>query len=99
MLGLESSLTFGKFKGKTVREVIQSDFGYVKWLRDQRHENGENLLTPEADVALQMKTGKLKARITSASEAAEKSRAAVEKAAKIAAAKANEAREQEEARE
>lgn len=32
---LTSIITFGKFKGKTVKEGIDSDAGYVKWMVDK----------------------------------------------------------------
>jgi hypothetical protein len=37
MLTLKSVLTFGKYKGKTLRHVLyeQGDFGYLIWLHDK----------------------------------------------------------------
>jgi len=34
-LGMRSTLTFGKYKGKSIKEVIDSDPGYIKWCREQ----------------------------------------------------------------
>ena len=31
LLGLEDHLNFGKYKGKTVKEVIETDWQYIKW--------------------------------------------------------------------
>ena len=33
-------LDFGKYKGKTVREIFQEDFNYLIWL----NENSENVV-------------------------------------------------------
>lgn len=31
LLGLDDQISFGKYKGKTIREVIDSDWQYIKW--------------------------------------------------------------------
>lgn len=31
MLGLDDIFTFGKYKDKTIKEVIDTDWNYVKW--------------------------------------------------------------------
>ena len=31
---LNDTLTFGKYKGKTIREVLQIDADYIKWCQD-----------------------------------------------------------------
>jgi hypothetical protein len=33
-LSYEDKLDFGKHKGKTLREVLISDYGYILWMRD-----------------------------------------------------------------
>lgn len=35
ILGMRSTLTFGKYKGKSIKEVVDSDPGYIKWCREE----------------------------------------------------------------
>lgn len=49
VLGLRDAMPFGKFKGRTIEDVIDEDIGYVTWLlEDTRVE-----LSTEAEVEYQ----------------------------------------------
>lgn len=39
--GLNDTLTFGKYKGRTVSDVILNDVGWCCWIRDQKKEQGQ----------------------------------------------------------
>lgn len=38
-LGLENTISFGKWKGKTVGVVLAEDPGYLLWLRDEKKKD------------------------------------------------------------
>jgi len=33
-LKLDSKITFGLYRGRTVKEVLHNDIGYMRWIRD-----------------------------------------------------------------
>lgn len=37
--GLDDELTFGKYKGRTMREVIDEDRGWVVWMLENARDN------------------------------------------------------------
>ena len=34
-LGFDSVLSFGKYKGKSVKEILEINPGYIKWIKDK----------------------------------------------------------------
>lgn len=55
MLGLDDIFTFGKYKDKTIKEVIDTDWNYVKWaiIDSQR-------LIADIDAIVEYHKGKIK---------------------------------------
>lgn len=59
MLGLKTTVTFGKHKGKRVEQTLETDTQYWLWLRDQKIKNDRlNLFDEEADIALRKLVGR-----------------------------------------
>jgi len=50
-LGLDSVLEFGKYKNKSVKEVLEINPGYIKWIK----EKGIHKCTPELNQELKEK--------------------------------------------
>lgn len=47
-LGIDSVLEFGKYKGKSVKEILEVSPGYVKWIKEKRIHK----LTPDLNQEL-----------------------------------------------
>jgi len=53
MIGVNSSIPFGKYKGKTFADVMLSDPGYCAWLRQAKIKDGDlNPFTTEANLVI-----------------------------------------------
>jgi len=55
LIGENTIMTFGKYKGLTVNEIITKDVQYIKWLIavDARHMYGEALIRKFYDINMQ----------------------------------------------
>lgn len=52
MLSIDDKLQFGRNKGKTVREILKTDPGWLRWIRDEKMKVGENFFTEDVDKLL-----------------------------------------------
>lgn len=52
MLSIDDKLQFGRNKGQTVRQVLKSDPGWLRWIRDEKMKAGENFFTEAVDELL-----------------------------------------------
>ena len=51
-LGFDDVMTFGKQRGKTIREVFEREPSYLFWLRDTKKAEGRDFFTLDVYLAL-----------------------------------------------